>query len=243
MTASVDAKSQFYESIDVVWGVARTPRLVKTLQILSQYRARRILDLGCGAGDICVEIGKLTGARELYGADISQRAVDMAKTKGITAIRVDLDNENLPFESKSFDIILALEIIEHLVDPDHLLLEMKSLLNPGGKVVVSTPNLAWWLNRIALGLGFQPFFTEISTLNAGVGKKNSTRSPPVGHLRVFTNHGFKELALLHGFRITGEFPSPAGLPGRIIRGLDSLLSMNPHWAANVIYVCERGDQT
>ena len=54
------------------------------------------------------------------------------------------------------------ELIEHLVDTDSAVDEVRRVLRPGGVLLLSTPNLAAWFNRGLVGLGIQPVFSEVS---------------------------------------------------------------------------------
>lgn len=68
----------------------------------------------------------------------------------------DLDAP-LPFEDGAFDLVVSNQVLEHLVDTDLFVSEIRRLLRPGGVAVVSTENLASWHNVAALVLGWQPF--------------------------------------------------------------------------------------
>jgi len=171
----------------------------KILKIFSKYKFNRILDVGCGDGNFTALISKVCKAKEVYGVDISEKGVEMAKKNGIKALRVDIDEENLPFKDNYFDAVLSLEVIEHLYDPDHLLDEVYRVLKPNGIFVLTTPNLASLYNRIALLFGYQPFYTNVS-LRKSYGhipfieniyrKKGIVPSPD--HIRLFTVKSLKE---------------------------------------------------
>ena len=53
-------------------------------------------------------------------------------------------------------------MIEHLYNPDHMLEECRRVLKPGGLLIISTPNLQAWYNRILFLFGVQPIFYEVS---------------------------------------------------------------------------------
>ena len=126
------------------------------------------MDIGCGDGNFTVLMAKSLRAKEVYGVDISEKGVEMAKRKGVKAFKVDVDEENLPFNDNYFDVVTALEVIEHLFDPDHFLEEVYRVLKPNCIFVLSTPNLASIHNRIALLLGYQPFPMGVSArMNIG----------------------------------------------------------------------------
>ena len=188
-------------------------RYRKVLEIFSHYKFERILDVGCGDGNFTALVGKACGAKEVYGVDISEKGVEIAKKNGIKAFRVDVDEEDLPFEDNYFDAVLSLEVIEHLFDPDHYLDEIYRVLKPNGIFVLSTPNLASYINRIALLLGYQPFYTEVSLrkslghiINSYFEEEGHTRQGD--HIRMFTLRSLKELLKMHKFkpkRILGTY--------------------------------------
>src|SRR3989344_5745663 len=101
-----------------------------------------------------------------------------------------------------FDIVIMSHIIEHVVNPDHLLSEARRVLKRKGLVIINTPNLAAWFNRILLLFGFQPFFTEVSSLDKTLGLKFTRKltpyTNPLGHLRVFTGGALKDIMEMHG---------------------------------------------
>ena len=72
-------------------------------------------------------------------------------------------SSHLPVEEGSFDVVVAGEIIEHVPNPDLLLREIRRALRPGGTLIVSTPNLVSWANRLLVPLGVQPLGTETSS--------------------------------------------------------------------------------
>jgi methionine biosynthesis protein MetW len=136
-------------------------------QIASQFE--RILDVGCGDGNFSVLLQEACKAKEVYGIDISDKGVESARKNGVNAFQLDIDEENFPFEDDYFDAIFAGEVIEHLFDTDHFLDEVHRVLKPEGTFVLTTPNLAWWVNRLALLLGYQPYSMNVSLVQ------------PIGH--------------------------------------------------------------
>lgn len=95
-----------------------------------------VLDLGCGTGGI----GRHLGGRgvDVVGADIDIGALQSARSHE-RAVRVDLGSGRLPFQSETFDGIVAKDILEHLVRPADIVGEMYRVLEPGGRIVVSVP--------------------------------------------------------------------------------------------------------
>ncbi len=210
-----------------------TPRLVTVADLVEAERPASMLDIGCGAGVLLREISERCPATRLVGVD-AVPGLDPAWTSH----RVDLSS-GIPLDDQ-FDVIVAGEIIEHLPDPDLLVNECRRLLRPGGALVVTTPNLAWWVNRILLPLGIQPMFTEVSTTHK-LGRRHPALgqgNPPEGHLRVFTSRALRELLELHDLRVETLDGLPFWLPKPLDR-LDGLLSRRAALAADLVVVARR----
>ena len=65
----------------------------------------------------------------------------------------DVETMELPLEPGSFDVVLCGDVIEHLRDPVAALARLRPLLRPGGRLVLSTPNVANWAIRLSLLAG------------------------------------------------------------------------------------------
>jgi methionine biosynthesis protein MetW len=197
---------QYYESQAEVreTGAEIDGRIRKAARLFQKHlgRAERLLDVGCGVGTVGLYLQRVLAAKEVYGVEISESRVAAARRKGLEAVQADVSQGPLPFEDGSFDAIFCGEVIEHLVDPDHLLDELNRTLAPSGVCVLTTPNLAVWYNRLALMLGWQPFATGVSFRHE-VGRPKSlvTDYGCRDHLRVFTYKALKELIRLHEFTV------------------------------------------
>jgi len=216
-------------------------RLDKVLKIFANYNFRRILDIGCGDGNFSLLLKMSTQAEEIFGVDISMKAVELANKKGGKAFECDVDDEPLPFEKDSFDAIFCGEIIEHLVDPDHLLDEIHRTLKSGGLAIITTPNLAAWYNRIALLFGFQPFQADAG-YRYYVGKMMKFGNRGGGHLRLFTFRALKELLILHQFRVIkviGSFTHEPGRFPKVLYVLEKLMSVYPALSSTPIFVVQK----
>ncbi len=179
------------------------PRVKVTVDLLSKYggKVNSIIELGVGDGSILSEVAKHVGARALYGCDIDDEALNKASEKGITTVKADLNTDKLPFPDNYFNAVIMEEVIEHLVNPDNALQEAYRILKPNGVFILSTPNLAWWVNRFILLLGYQPYWSEVST-KYNVGKLfRSINEPLSGHLRLYTLRALRELLKLHRFSV------------------------------------------
>ena len=200
-------------------GLPAEDRVIKVLQLARALTAEKLLDIGCGDGSMSVALKKTLGAKEVFGIEISARGVQEARRKDIVCYELDVDERPLPFEDNSMDAIYAGEIVEHLFDPDHLVDEIFRVLHPRGVAIIDTPNLAWWADRLALLLGYQPQSTEPSLRFGSAGKLfTSSTTGGGGHLRIWTPRAFRQLLELHGFNIRafvgagGKTTTPLALP-------------------------------
>ncbi|GAA3835269.1 hypothetical protein GCM10023083_79330 [Streptomyces phyllanthi] len=138
------------------------------------------------------------------------------------------------FGSATADAVLFSEVIEHLVDPDDALDELRRVLRPGGHLMLSTPNLAAWYNRALLLAGVQPVFSEVS-LRAIHGRPGRE---VVGHLRLYTARALREFVTAAGFEVVRLRGAPFhGVP-RPLRPLDRLACAVPS-AASILLLHAR----
>ena len=210
-------------------------RVKKSLKIISDLCPKSVLDVGCGVGFFSEKLKNRLGI-EVYGIDISRNALNVAKKRGIKCKYANLD-KSIPFKNEKFDLVFCGEIIEHLEDPDHLLIEIRRVLKPEGHLVLSTPNLAAWYNRIILLFGIQPIFSEVSSIK-NLGKKFEILgqgSQPVGHLRIFTLRGIKDVLKLHNFEIL-EIKGFAVLPFLLINNVDRFFCLFPSLSSGFVIV-------
>ena len=102
----------------------------------------RILDAGCAGGGNGA-LMKRAGAREVVGIEIDAAAAAKARKHLDKVLLGDLAKVDLaPIADRPFDVVLMIDVLEHLVDPVSALLRMTDLLKPGGLVVASIPNVA-----------------------------------------------------------------------------------------------------
>ncbi len=231
-------KRNFY-SQKFAQNLGHCQRLEKVKKNFENYHFKRILDVGCGDGSFSKKLGN--SSVTIYGIEIAKKAVEKARQKGIKAFRINVDNQSLPFKTAFFEAVYCGEILEHLFDPDHLLSEVHRVLKTKGTLVITTPNLSWWLNRLVLLLGFQPYLTEVS-LRHNVGKFQAKPNDISGHIRSFTHKALKELLKLHHFKILKSLGNSVGkslpLPVSLVENLFSLIPSLSH--SNIIISEKRG---
>jgi SAM-dependent methyltransferase len=156
----------------------------------------KILSLGSGSGG---DIWFLADRNEIYALDGSPSAVEVARKHGLNAQIADLERP-LPFSDATFDLIVAKDLIEHLIAPDRLLAEIKRVLKPNGRLVLSVPNHFYLPFRLRLLFGGNLVWKSlIHDHTQHYDEWNYM------HLRFFTWRGLKRLLDISGFQIERAF--------------------------------------
>jgi SAM-dependent methyltransferase len=179
------------------------------LDVVRRRQPRTILDIGCGPGFVsrrCEE----AGAR-VTGVDRSPpRAGMMSEFQ-----RVDLEKDSLPLDPFGHDVVLLLDVIEHLQDPEQFLLDLRNRSNAiktgdeAPLMLISTPNVAFAAIRLNLLLG------RFSYAERGI--------LDITHKRLFTRRTLRQTLVDCGYRVVSI--RPVGVPfetvlrGRAGRGL------------------------
>ena len=106
------------------------------------FKGLRILDIGCGGGLLCEPMARL-GA-EVVGADAAERNIPVARVHA-EKMGLDIDYRHTSAEAlaeagEQFDVILNMEVVEHVADPQTYLNACHALLKPGGLMICSTIN-------------------------------------------------------------------------------------------------------
>jgi SAM-dependent methyltransferase len=206
-------------------------------------KAARYLDMGCGEGKLSSLIAEVVkpfdGKQEVYGADATEQLLKKLPTN-ITGVRADLNQDTLPFSDGYFDLVTATEVIEHLHNTDNLLDEAYRVLKPNGYFLVTSPNLASWLNRFLLLSGFQPYNTEPSVrFNVGFPTSNKFKSKYSGHLNLFTLRALEDLLSYHGFDIIATSGSAIVYSVRLMTVVDKLLYRRASLASAVMILTQK----
>jgi methionine biosynthesis protein MetW len=159
----------------------------------------RVLDVGCATGYLAAELAARGAV--VTGVDADPGAVAAARNRGLDVVEGDAEDTATLAAAGArgpFDAILCGDVLEHLRAPERVLAALAALLAPGGRIVVSLPNIAHWTARRALLCGRFP--------QEDHGLFDRT------HLRFFTRRTARDLAAAAGLRIVAEHPAPAPLP-------------------------------
>ncbi|MFV0490277.1 MAG: bifunctional 2-polyprenyl-6-hydroxyphenol methylase/3-demethylubiquinol 3-O-methyltransferase UbiG [Pseudorhodobacter sp.] len=114
----------------------------RDLKTTKPFAGLRILDIGCGGGLLCEPMARL-GA-DVVGADAAERNIPVARLHaGQVGLDIDYRHctaEDLVEAGEEFDIVLNMEVVEHVADPPAYLRACHDLLKPGGLMICSTLN-------------------------------------------------------------------------------------------------------
>ena len=113
----------------------------------------RVLDVGCGPGFIGSALAGL--GYLVVGIDSHADTNSLRSAGYVEAFRLDIEQEPIPLQD-GFDLLIFADVLEHLRDPEGVLARFRTLLAPGGHVLLSVPNVAHWTVRLALLAGYFP---------------------------------------------------------------------------------------
>jgi 2-polyprenyl-3-methyl-5-hydroxy-6-metoxy-1,4-benzoquinol methylase len=134
----------------------------------------RVLDLGCGNGSLSHLIAEQ--GYEVTGIEQSEQGITIARRNFPNCHFIQASIYNLPFAElqRPFDIILSVEVIEHLLYPRELVRAAKKLLKPNGRLIMTTPYHGYCKNLVIALLGKWTntllFFGMVVTLNSFLSK-------------------------------------------------------------------------
>ncbi len=121
----------------------------KSLQRALPATAARVLEVGCGEGRQLTAIGHRFPSADLIGLDLPDVELEEA-WGGVRSHMVQASALDLPFDDNAFDLVMAIEVLEHLPDPERAVQEIARVAS--GTVVLSVPwEPVWRLGNLARG--------------------------------------------------------------------------------------------
>jgi len=178
----------------------------------SQQHTLRILEIGCGNGNISYQLAKYK--HQVTGIDISETTIQAANARygNTPGLQFKVANaEDLhPAEHLKYDAIVCSEVLEHLYNPEKLTANFRNLLKPNGVVIVTVPNgngpreafITKPSQKLAVGKGLLPaLFRKIKYLLGYRGQNAQTSAEHLEHINFFTIPALKLLAAKSGFEI------------------------------------------
>lgn len=118
------------------------------IKLCAELRARRIVDIGCGNGALCCELA--SHGYEVIGCEPNADDLRVARNRAPELVfhKLGVDDDPSALGTETFDLAIAVEVIEHLVRPVSLPDFAKQLLRPGGHLIISTPYHGYLKNLV-----------------------------------------------------------------------------------------------
>jgi 2-polyprenyl-3-methyl-5-hydroxy-6-metoxy-1,4-benzoquinol methylase len=104
---------------------------------------KRVLEIGCGEGATLEWLKQIRYCEESWGIELTKNAAETAKTKVDKVIVTDIENDNVDLPKDYFDLILCLDVLEHLQDPWRIMSMLVTWLRPQGTLLASIPNIRY----------------------------------------------------------------------------------------------------
>lgn len=215
--------------------------IAKNIAITEIGKNQNILDIGPGKGEILWALSsKYKNNINIYALDRHNKVLEELppNTNLIEMNLWDLqDYENgvkeIPIKSNKFDYVILTEVIEHVIFPQILISEISRILKPGGKLIISTPNIHMFGNRIAMLIGQDKIFRKVGA-EGFISKINYHPYGHVGHYSVSSIIGL----LTPWFNIKKKYGAGFNVP--ILRYLQPFFCrLLPTLATSIVILAEK----
>jgi 2-polyprenyl-3-methyl-5-hydroxy-6-metoxy-1,4-benzoquinol methylase len=117
------------------------PKVRDDILPLLPERAEWVLEIGCAEGATMLFVREKLKSTWIGGVDILEKSVEKARNRLDWVSQSNIETMELPFDENSMDLILCLDVFEHLVDPWTVCRRLSKLLKPGGVLIVCIPNI------------------------------------------------------------------------------------------------------
>ncbi len=207
-----------YKEFKKSWGKILDPRLKRIVQEIPPVRGLKVLDIGCGRGELVFWAAR-QGAKEVIGIDYSKSAIKLAKkAKSYYSKKIQerikfkvMDAKNLDFHKNSIDAVFLVEVLEHLYLEEQKIVfsEIRNVLKKKGFVIVHTaPSRLfndftyriWCYPLSKLLVGISNLLTGGNYPNITKPSEIRTESHKVMHVGELTYFSLRKLIKIGGFK-------------------------------------------
>jgi SAM-dependent methyltransferase len=148
----------------------------------------RVLEVGCGGGDTLAHLQATGRCRWTYGVELFPEAAQIARGRLDEVYEGNIEQLDPPIAPASLDVVLCLDVFEHLIDPWTTASRLARLLKRGGALIASIPNVRHFRVVMPLLLRGRWDYAEFGLMDRT-------------HLRFFTEHSASELVRQAGLRV------------------------------------------
>lgn len=174
-------------------------------------RARRILDVGCGAGALGGLLKEERGVEEVCGVEFIEEAFLRARDVLDRVLHGNIEEMALPWDDGYFDCIVCADVLEHLADPSAVLKKLNRVLAPHGVIVISVPNVR--------------YFEVIHMLSHGAWTYYEQGIMDATHLRFFTRTDLRAMIEAGGLEAADVLPLNQRPPEHLPKNPDGSLTL------------------
>lgn len=219
-------------------------RYKKDLELINRYfKGGKILDIGANPFHLTFCLRQL--GYEITGVDINPDPFKSFINKyNLVIKKANIETEELPFKTSTFDFIIFNEVFEHLrINPIFTLREINRVLKPGGILLLTTPNL-YAIHKIFmfnLGKSFNDAYDEFNKLNV-YGYMGHIREYSTKEIRKFlqnTNFKIENVVYRHDY----SFFKYPGFNNIFIKSMglvvDLLMMINPYWRRHIAVIATK----
>uniref|UniRef100_A0A832G7H4 Class I SAM-dependent methyltransferase n=1 Tax=Ignavibacterium album TaxID=591197 RepID=A0A832G7H4_9BACT len=167
-------------------------------EIFEEGKYKYVIDISAGIGIVAKRVKELYGCK-IIANDISEESLRSLRKLGLETTSFDLDNSNIqfPFKDESFDAVISLATLEHIIDIDHHMNEIRRILKKDGDLFLSVPNYS--------GIHFViPFILKGKTFHDFT-KGELQRYEFYAHVRYFTYLSLIDFVTQFGFEPVKTF--------------------------------------
>ncbi len=182
------------------------------IQSLLPVFSEKVLDVGCGTGATLAWLKSIGRCSATFGVELFEEAASQAKGKIDHLMIGSIEEDDFAFADERFDLILLLDVLEHLIDPWRVLRKLADCnLRVGGTVVACIPNIRFYGSFVPLVFKGQWEYADTGVLDRT-------------HLRFFTKKSAKLLINGAGLNIEAVLSNPVDFSRK--QQLANLITLN-----------------
>jgi len=160
-------------------------------------RALQFVELGCGDGTLSLELARVFHAEvlglELATAHVARARQRAASLTNVTFRELNLDTDLALLASASADVVIGVDVLEHVFDVFRFVENVARILRPGGIVALRVPNIAYVRHRVALLRGALPVTSSWFGPSGDLSAWREKWGWDGGHLHYFTLETLRDL--------------------------------------------------